>query len=334
MTHPYKVVSYITDRYDEILPEKLDLSGITHVNYGFLFLRADDVFVRRPEFLELVSKTCKEQGVKLLASLQQWGGQRFDERCRTEEARRTLAAQVREVVDKYGLDGIDVDWEYPGYNLRTGEEIADFKDEYYILFMQALRDVLPGKLLTIAHGGEPRYWQHTNFASLHPILDYINLMGYDFNWPTLGSSHQSNLYPGSVGAAAEECRKLGVPGLSDDAAIRYYRSQGVPAEKINIGVPYYGYVAHQGPEGYLTYDKILELLETDPHYRLEYDEAAHQSYVTKDGVFHIAFDDERTLAEKCRYVKENGLGGIMDWVYGHDPKGQARKIVARELGIT
>ena len=84
MAHPYKVVSYITDRYDEILPEKLDLSGITHVNYGFLFLRADDVFVRQPEFLELVSKTCKEQGVKLLASLQQWGGQRFDERCRTE----------------------------------------------------------------------------------------------------------------------------------------------------------------------------------------------------------------------------------------------------------
>ncbi len=327
----YKVVSYITDRYDEVLPEKLDLSGITHVNYGFLFLRADDVFVRRPEFLDLVSKSCKQQGVRILASLQQWGGQRFDERCRTKEDRQTVARQVREVVDRYDLDGIDVDWEYPGYNLRTGQEVEDFEDHFYIDFMQALRDVLRDKLLTIAHGGEPRYYKHTDFAKLHPILDYINLMGYDYNWPTLGSSHQSNLYPGTCGKAAAEAIEKGLKQLSDDGAIRYYMSQGVPAEKINIGVPYYGYVAQQGPEGFLTYDKILDLLENDPRYQLRYDEAAHQSYVEKDGAFEIAFDDERTLVEKCNYIKANHLGGLMDWVYAHDPLGQARKIVEREL---
>ena len=104
-----------------------------------------------------------------------------------------------------------------------------------------------------------------------------------------------------------------------------------PAEKINIGVPYYGYVAEQGPEGFYRFDQIEHLLKTDPAYELHFDEAAQQSYVTKNGVFHIAYDDERTLVAKCNYIKEHGLGGLMDWTYNHDPEGQARRIVAREL---
>lgn len=319
----YKVVSYITDKLDEDFPEELDLSGITHVNYGFVFLRDDGLYIRKPDCLDRMSRICKEQGVKLLISLQQWGGQKFDERSRTEESRRYNAKLVREVVDQYALDGVDVDWEYPGLNLRIDQEISDFKDEYYIQFMQALRDELPDKLLTIAHGGEDRHWRHTDFTALAPILDYINLMGYDFNWAHLGSAHHSNLYPGSVG-------EVNSP-LCDDRAIRYYMSQGVPPEKINIGVPYYGYVAHQGPEGFYRFDQIEELLKTDPRYQRQFDEKAQQSYVTLDGTFHIAYDDERTLVAKCDYIKANGLGGLMNWTYNHDPLGQARRIVAREL---
>ena len=162
-----------------------------------------------------------------------------------------------------------------------------------------------------------------DFTRLAPILDFINLMGYDFNWSSLGSSHHSNLYPASVGKVISE--------LCDDRAVRYYISQGVPSYKINIGVPYYGYVAEQGPEGFYRFDQIEHLLETDPQYERQFDEKAKQSYVTKNGVFHIAYDDERTLVEKCKYIKENHLGGLMDWTYNHDPEGQARKIVAREL---
>ncbi|MBR3393216.1 MAG: hypothetical protein IKG51_03800 [Firmicutes bacterium] len=319
----YHVVSYITDKLNEEFPDKIDLYGITHINYGFVFLRDDTLYIRRPDCLKKMRQICTEQKVKLLVSLQQWGGQKFDERSRTEEWRRKNAAMVREIVDEYELDGVDVDWEYPGLNLRIDQPIEDFNDDYYILFMQALRDVLPDKLLTIAHGGENRHWIHTDFTRLAPILDFINLMGYDFNWSSLGSSHHSNLYPASVGEVQSE--------LCDDRAIRYYLSQGVPSYKINIGVPYYGYVAKQGPEGFYRFDQIEHLLRTDPHYERQFDEKAKQSYVTKDGVFHIAYDDERTLVEKCRYIKENHLGGLMDWTYNHDPEGQARRIVAREL---
>lgn len=357
----YKVVSYITAKTDEVFPENLDLTGITHVNFGFAFLREMDgehkVWVRRPECLKSLQKVCKAQGVKLLVSLQQWGGQRFDEWSRTQKERENVARQVAQMVEEFQLDGIDVDWEYPGYNLRLGTEIENFKDEYYILFMQALREVLPGKLLTIAHGGEARYYKHTDFTALSKILDFINLMGYDYNWKTLGSSHHSNLYPGSVGQAAAE----GSP-LNDDAAVRYYLSQGVLPEQINIGVPYYGYVKDGGPEGFFRFDQAEELLEKgflettafDPtvgvpeelaptvlkhakpdgaRYERCFDEKAQQSYITRNGEFYVAYDDERTLKAKCDYIKENGLGGLMNWDYNHDPKGQARAIVARELEI-
>ncbi|MBO6157678.1 MAG: hypothetical protein J6P72_00290 [Firmicutes bacterium] len=352
----YRVVSYITDKLDEpflyfgrpdLAPDackiadasaagsekdqigtafpdhEMTLDGITHINYGFVFLRNDGLYIRRPECLRYMSRICKEKGIKLLCSLQQWGGQKFDERSRSEALRRKNARMVREIVDEYELDGVDVDWEYPGLNLGKNEPIQDFKDEYYIQFMQALRDELPDKLLTIAHGCETRHWIHTDFAALHPLLDFINLMGYDFNWSFLGEAHHSNLYPGSCGKGSE--------AYSVDRAVKHYMSLGVPAEKIHIGVPYYGYVAGGGPEGFLRFDQIEALLRDDPRYARQFDEKAGQSYVTKDGAFEIAYDDERTLTLKCDYIKANGLGGLMNWTYNHDPLGQARQIVKKQL---
>ncbi len=35
----------------------------------------------------------------------------------------------------------------------------------------------------------PDLWVHTDYEKASPLLDYINVMGYDYNWPTLGSSH-------------------------------------------------------------------------------------------------------------------------------------------------
>ena len=57
----YHVVSYITDKLNEEFPDKIDLYGITHINYGFVFLRDDTLYIRRPDCLKKMRQICTEQ---------------------------------------------------------------------------------------------------------------------------------------------------------------------------------------------------------------------------------------------------------------------------------
>ena len=94
-------------------------------------------------------------------------------------------------------------------------------------------------------------------------------------------------------------------------------SRGIPADNLTLGVPFYGYRRGKGGNGFWRYGEIAAHVGTEG-YTLEFDDTAQQSYLTKDGVFEVAFDDPRTLRAKAEYVKREGLGGMMYWAYAHD----------------
>lgn len=222
------------------------------------------------------------------------------------------------------MDGIDVDWEYPGIESGTGKHNCETCEEDFIALLNAIRkEIGDQKLLTFACGSTPDTWRYIDFKRAAEVLDFINIMGYDYNWSVLGAGHQSNLYPSKEGAGDhEQCGKR---------CVDFILSLGVPASKLTLGVPFYGYQNGKGPEGFLKYGQIAERIGKDG-YTLEFDEAAKQSFLNKDGKFEVAFDDIRTLNGKADYVKENGLGGIMYWAYAHDDeKGTLRHAVCEAL---
>jgi len=45
----------------------------------------------------------------------------------------------------------------------------------------------------------------------------------------------------------------------------------------------------------------------------------------------ISYDDPESLREKCRYVREHGLAGVMFWEYHSDPTGALLDTLYREL---
>ena len=45
----------------------------------------------------------------------------------------------------------------------------------------------------------------------------------------------------------------------------------------------------------------------------------------------MTYDDERSVEEKCRYVLQHGMGGIMFWEYTADPKEYLLDVMNREL---
>ena len=107
--------------------------------------------------------------------------------------------------------------------------------------------------------------------------------------------------------------------------------RGVSAEKLNLGVPFYGYVSGKGASGFLTYGQIEKLLESG-ECEYGFDESAKQSYLIKNGEFYCCYDSPETIMAKGAYVKENGFGGMMYWTYNQDDEqGMLRRAVYEAL---
>jgi chitinase len=143
------------------------------------------------------------------------------------EARFRFAQNLKDFILKYSYDGVDIDWEVP-------ENQADVAND--VLLMQALRDALPFSryLISMATPSEPGHWGIYDFAHLTPIVDFYNVMTYDFHGPwTNHAGHNSPLFSNE--------NDPGHDGSIDDSMNLYLNKLGVPPEKINLGTAFYGY---------------------------------------------------------------------------------------------
>lgn len=238
------------------------------------------------------------------------------------------------------LDGLDLDWEYPGVARKgSGSDegcpvVADDKTNYTLL-LRDLRSALDArfgtgkKMLTVCAGASENILSHQDYVFLHPYVDQINLMTYDMatsHQHTTG--HQSPLY-GEISA---------------DSAVRYLRSQGVPAAKISIGTPFYCHgwknvdltadpigasASGKNKGGSMAWRRIVEwehnaLPVGTPGWHAGYDENAQAAYLWNDDPQSpyyrnlLTYENYRSLDAKLQYLQKNSLGGIIVWQSGGD----------------
>lgn len=311
----YRTVAYITPwNYNN----SIDITKLTNINFAFVYVY-DDYVALSSDGANALSRLVEKRNqvspdTKISISVMQNQPTTLCQRTQTQEARTLLISQLNEIVTQYSLDGIDYDWEFPGINNSTGathqcHPVISCRDDFTALLRETRTALSDDKLLTIACGAGNYGQQYTDFPSIVPYLDYINVMAYDFNWGKFGVAHQSNLYAGSwgTGSSAESC----------NASIELLLSKGVPAKMLNLGVPFYAY--HQGgtADTAVTYATIKSWLNNGTA-TLAYDETAKQSYLSASPRGTVAFDDPVTIGWKAEYVKEKGLGGIMIWEAGQD----------------
>ncbi|NJO13057.1 MAG: hypothetical protein HC872_05855 [Gammaproteobacteria bacterium] len=125
------------------------------------------------------------------------GGGGFSDAALSAASRAAFAASAVALLREHALDGLDLDWEYPGQSTAGIKSRPEDKQNFTLL-LAAVRQQLDrastrGRdfLLTIAsaHG---RYFDHTEMDKLHVHLDWINVMTYDFvtgSAPNHRSSH-------------------------------------------------------------------------------------------------------------------------------------------------
>jgi chitinase len=153
-------------------------------------------------------------------------------------------------------------------------------------------------------------------------LDFVNLMTYDlFQGDTV--VHHASLYPTDIYKTAK----------SADNAVKAFNAAGVPMEKLVMGIPFYGrkFTVAKMEKGlgqirtkqeYIDgYTYIKDSLVNKKGYQEYRDEVAKAPYLLNATTGEVlSYDDEQSVREKCKYVLDKKLGGVMFWEYDSDPK--------------
>jgi chitinase len=332
------VVAYVFPQDGLLEAATFPAARITHVNYAFANVRdgrAVEGFAHDTENLRtLVALRRSHPHLKILVSIGGWtwsGG--FSDAALGRASRRRFVDSVVGLVTRHDLDGADIDWEYPGLpgygNVHRAEDRTNFTS-----LMRDLRAALDARgragkrayLLTLAAGASSDFLAHTEMDRVAQVADLVNLMTYDFLVPPGDgvAGHHANLYA----SAADP------DGQSADRAVRGFLAAGVPADKLVLGVPFYGrawtIVEGEGPYRPGTaprdrvdtsYGSLAAALQQGAFVR-RVDAHAKAPYLWDAGRrLFVSYDDPESMAAKAAYVRERGLRGMMFWQLGDDPTG-------------
>lgn len=307
------VVGYVTSWSNHnVHPEY-----VTHINYAFGSVQGDFCSVRidNDERLKtIVSLKKKAPHLKVLLSIGGWGSGNFSEMAEDADYRLAFAADCKRVIDEYGLDGIDIDWEFPTSS-SAGISSSPNDTRNYTLMMKDIRNAIGAdKLLTLASVCSADY---IDFEDIMPYVDFVNIMNYDMENPP---KHNAPLYQSSSYGGWMNC----------DKAVKAHLAKGVPASKLVFGMPFYGH-------GRDIYDNFTDFknVKIPSGYSDHWDKEAMVPYITdKNGRFVLSYDNARSIGLKCDYILDNGLRGAMFWDdAGDDNNCTLHKAIANKLFV-
>ncbi len=216
---------------------------------------------------------------------------------RIPRVRAQHVAAIVALVQRQDYAGIDIDYE----DLLASDRSA------FTAFLTELAGALhaKGKVLSVDLFAKPtnRGYDQRNLAqdyqAIGQVADQVRLMGYDYHWTGSG--------PGPI-----------APIGWIWAVLSYAKTQ-IPASKIILGVPLYGYdwVGGQGtPVSWLQAFQLSEQYGVRPHF-----DAASQSpwfgYTDQSGRRHVVwFENGPSTQAKFEAAQSAGIGGVYVWIYG------------------
>lgn len=243
------MLTHVLSQHNVVPPSEL-VENVTHVALAFMrsdVFNVDETPTEFPLFTTVESVRAKfAPDTKVMVAIGGWGDSTgFEVAAKTEENRKRWVKQVHAMVVATGADGIDIDWEYPGYvfYLFTRDSLLtscrgnrdDYKEipnsereweiEAYVLLLQELRAALgPDKVVSAAVPGKEGDLMAFTSSTVPRILqqlDFLNVMTYDLmNRRDEVVKHHS--------------------GVADSlASMKLYMDRGAPAHKLNLGLGYY-----------------------------------------------------------------------------------------------
>ncbi|MBC8022361.1 MAG: glycoside hydrolase family 18 protein [Burkholderiales bacterium] len=334
-------------------------------------LALDDPVKEASTFARLVSLKRDNPRLRLMVSVGGWTrSNRFSDMANDAATRAAFVDSSVAFLRRYAFDGIDIDWEYPNEigvpcpATHTCQRPEDKRN--FITLGAELRDALDaagradGKryLVTIAAGADEKFLRDPDggrwLAKLARSLDWINLMTYDYH----GSWERIT---GLNAPLQRDPRDL--VNASAEASVARVLASGIPASKVTLGMPFYGKgwagcapgpagdglfqpceglasgssqesfdFAYLTARGYLVRDSDSRYTSAGLGFARHWNAPARSPYLYNPATrVFITYDDEISIREKSRFVKERGLRGAMFWELDADREGILRRVIAEEL---
>jgi chitinase len=245
--------------------------------------------------------------------------------------RATFAQNIANFAIANGYDGVDFDYEVP-YSQSQADNFTQL--------IAAVRDLMPAGqyLLSAAVSSSPGGYGVYDFPGMTPLLDFYNVMTYDFHgaW-TNHAGHNSPLYLSPLDPGQE--------GSLDTSAGEYLTTYSVPAEQINLGTAFYGYAFDVyglwsfcandelcGNKGAPTviYSQVEQLLKTGV-WTENFDDLADAPYLLDPNASmfgFITYDNPSSTSEKVSYaLTKRHLGGVFMWELSQDYNGTGQPLL-------
>ena len=344
-----KIMAYYFPHRGNFHPEALPLNKLTHIIFSFTEVIGNEMKFANDStgimLKKLVSQKKKHPGLKVMVACGGWGGSGgFSEMSRTDGNRKQFVESVVRFLKENKLDGLDIDWEYPGMPGIGNPYIPEDKENFTSL-MQELREGMnmigKDQVLTFAVAGWEEFFNHVELDKVMPAVTYMNVMSYDLaGGDDAFTSHHTNL--GWVKTedikgtpAADKIREKGdsTKPYSAEKIIAYCMGLGVNPNQIVIGGAFYGkgwkgvppqnnglYQLNRGPwRERNSYAVIREKREDKNGFVRHWDPVAKAPFLynSADSIF-VSYEDTVSVRLKTEYAIKTGLGGIMFWSLGSD----------------
>ncbi|MBS0225181.1 MAG: glycoside hydrolase family 18 protein [Proteobacteria bacterium] len=330
--------------------EAIPADTLTHLFYAFAGIRGGQCSVAADaevNFVALAKLKREHPKLRTLISIGGWGANGFSDAALTAASRKRLASSCMALFFDHhrgSFDGVDLDWEFP---VSGGpKEIASRPQDrrnMTLLMREFRRDLdalgrkrgqhflltaaLPGGRMESAGAYDPV--QSYELAEVVKILDFINLMSYDMGTTfSPVASFNAPLREVPADPMAPELKHWN----SVEGAVEYYRRHGVPADRIVVGVPFYGrgyrvtkddngglYQPYSGTYSAGDWRTIKAKLLADPQWQQHWNPIAQSPWLfnAKEHVF-VSYEDPRSIAIRARFAHDRGLRGVFTWQLAGD----------------
>jgi chitinase len=337
-----EIIAYVFPQDRVLGPDEINVRRLTRINYAFANIQDGQIvegFPHDEENFAILNKLKRSNpSLRILVSVGGWawsGG--FSDAALTPSSRERFISSVVRFIERYKLDGLDIDWEYPGQP-GAGNTFRPEDKHNYTLLLAALRqrfDKEQSRLhrhlySSIATGASAKFLLNTEMDKVQRYVDTVNLMTYDFYVGGPATGHDAPLFHNPSDPK----------NVSADRSVSDFEQAGVPAEKIVLGLPFYGrswgevenrnnglFQPGKAARGvHFSYPELPSLLATGFIRHWDSVAAAPYLYNPRTKVF-VTYEDPQSIAAKCRYVTDHRLRGIMFWEYSNDTTGILLKAV-------
>ena len=241
--------------------------------------------IPRPELMKEARQAATKHDTKLMIC---FGGNGrsggFSVMVRNEKNRQTFLRNLAKLLDKYELDGVDYNWEYPGYRMGRGymEEKEIMKDyEGLVALIKETKKMFQDRVVSVAYYPDTRQENLFHMFGVDRVVDLMYSMSYDQGGPNHSSRDLAK------------------------QTIKQAKDAKLPLDKVCVGLPFYGRDDRQGD--WVTYEDLVQQNKL----------TGKEDEVTRNGA-KVGFNGRNTISWKVKLAIKEKVGGVMIWEVGQD----------------